>query len=222
MWFWFHKSWEKLPFHLCTSNDSLLIFHSPLLARTHLSHRLQLPSLLKAPILFSLFPCFPKHCWDSAPNLGQWNLGGCEICADFPALTALSFSLWPLLPPARTTSEPSPWSLWINPFGSLMFIFQVEKFNCSPERGLGGWAGEGDCDRFSSDQHDAIQHPQGCAHWWLTSCESCQLGLVCSFLLWNQIFISLRSCLSIFFLFSANSSTVFVCFNWKVSWENRW
>lgn len=88
-----------------------------------------------------------------------------------------------------------------------MFIFQVEKFNCSPERGLGGWAGEGDCDRFPSDQHDAIQHPQGCPHWWLTSCESCQLGLVCSFLLWNLIFISLRSCLSLFFLFSANSST---------------
>ena len=67
-----------------------------------------------------------------------------------------------------------------------------------------------------------VQHPQGCAHWWLTSCESCQLALVCSFLLWNLIFISLCFCLSLFFLFSANSSTLYVFFNWKVSWESRW
>ena len=67
-----------------------------------------------------------------------------------------------------------------------------------------------------------VQHPQGCALWWLTSCESCQLALVCSFLLWNLIFISLRFCLSLFFLFSANSSTLYVFFNWKVSWESRW
>lgn len=114
MWFWFHKSWEKLPFHLCTSNNSLLIFHYPLLVWTCLSHRLQLPSLLKAPILFSLSPCFPKHCWDSIPSLGAVKFVQTSLLwLPFPLACGLSCLLpGQPLSPLQRASESIPLDPW--------------------------------------------------------------------------------------------------------------
>lgn len=113
MWLWFHKSWEKLPFYLYTSNESLLIFHSPLLVWTCLCHRLQLSSVLKAPFCFSL-SLLPQTPLRLCPKVG-----GREICADilpwlpFPLTCGLSCLLpGQPLSPLHGASESIPLDPW--------------------------------------------------------------------------------------------------------------
>ena len=174
----------------------------------------------------SLSPCYLKHCWDSAPSLGAVKSVQTSLpWLPFPLACGLSCLLpGQPLSPLHGASESIPLDPWC--------LSSKLKSSIAAQSG----ALEAEQGKVTVIDFPPIRMTPFNAHRGATQ-GSTPSGL-CPLMinqLWelparSGLFISslksnfhLTALLShFFFLFSANSSTLYVCFNWKVSWDSRW